>query len=143
MNQLQEKLKAIIEAGTKKESMLILFLCGILIFVILLPTNSTSYSNKKTETDQDYTETETVISYKEKRETELKTFLESVSGVGEVKVLIYFRDLDESVPTIEGIVVAAKGARDENIRLLIVKLVMALYGVDANKVEVTALVSAQ
>ena len=39
-------------------------------------------------------------------------------------------------PEIDGVVVAAKGAADEGIRLQIVKLVMALYGVEANKVEV-------
>jgi hypothetical protein len=120
---------------TKKESMLVLFLCGVLIFVILLPTeNNDSYSNEKTELEYD-----TSMSYKEMRESELKTFLESVAGVGDVNVLIYFGDIEESVPSIEGIVVAAKGARDENVRLLIVKLVMALYGVGANMVEVTAL----
>jgi hypothetical protein len=140
MKQIQEKLKAVIEMGTKKESMLILFLCGVLIFVILLPTdNNNSYSYKKSEAQTEYNDAETVITYKEKRETELKAFLESVSGVGEVKVLIYLGDLEENVPSIEGIVIAAKGARDENVRLLIMRLVMALYGVEANKVEVTAL----
>jgi hypothetical protein len=141
MKQIQEKFKAVIEMGTKKESMLVLFLCGVLIFVILLPTdnNNNSYLYKKTEETSKYTESETVSTYKEKRETELKSFLESVSGVGEVKVLIYLGDPQDDVPTIEGIVVAAKGARDENVRLLIMKLVMALYGLEANKVEVTAL----
>jgi hypothetical protein len=141
MKQIQEKFKAVIEMGTKKESMLVLFLCGVLIFVILLPTDNDndSYLYKKTEETSKYTESETVSTYKEKRETELKSFLESVSGVGEVKVLIYLGDPQDNVPTIEGIVVAAKGARDENVRLLIMKLVMALYGLEANKVEVTAL----
>jgi hypothetical protein len=141
MKQIQEKFKAVIEMGTKKESMLVLFLCGVLIFVILLPTDNDndSYLYKKTEETSKYTESETVSTYKEKRETELKSFLESVSGVGEVKVLIYLGDPQDDVPTIEGIVVAAKGARDENVRLLIMKLVMALYGLEANKVEVTAL----
>lgn len=39
-------------------------------------------------------------------------------------------------PAIDGVVISAKGAADENIRLQIVRLVMALYGVEANKVEV-------
>jgi hypothetical protein len=120
--------------------MLVLFLCGVLMFVILLPTdNNSSYLNTRTEAAEEYTDTETYVSYKDMRESELKAFLESVSGVGEVNVLIYLGDVEESVPSIEGILVAAKGARDENIRLLIVKLVMALYGVEANMVEVTAL----
>jgi hypothetical protein len=120
--------------------MLVMFLCGVLIFVILLPTdNNTSYSYKNEDSIQEYTESEVSVSYKEMRESELKSFLESVAGVGEVNVLIYLGNLEENTPVIEGIVVAAKGARDENVRLLIVKLVMALYGVEANKVEVTVL----
>lgn len=139
-NQVQWKLKSVIDICTKKESMLVLFLCGVLMFVILLPTdNNGSYLNAKTEAVEEYTDTETYVSYKDMRESELKAFLESVSGVGEVNVLIYLGEVEESVPSIEGILVAAKGARDENIRLLIVKLVMALYGVEANMVEVTAL----
>jgi hypothetical protein len=140
MEQIQGKLKLVIDKCTKKESMLVLFLCGVLIFVILLPTdNNSSYTKGKTETIEEYAETQTTISYKEKRETELKAFLESVSGVGKVNILIYLGDIKEEVPTIEGIVVAAEGARDENVRLLILRLVMALYGVEANKVEVTTL----
>ena len=39
-------------------------------------------------------------------------------------------------PSIDGVVISAKGAADENIRLQIVRLVRALYGVEANKIEV-------
>jgi hypothetical protein len=112
------------------------------MFVVFLPTSdSSSYSNSKKETgetsEMEYGTSYT--SYKETLETELKEFLESVSGVGEVRVLIYMGDEEENITKIDGIVVAAKGARDESVRLLIVRLVMALYGVEANKVEVTAL----
>ena len=39
-------------------------------------------------------------------------------------------------PQIDGVVNSAEGASNEAVRLQIVKLVMALYGVEANKVEV-------
>ena len=39
-------------------------------------------------------------------------------------------------PGIDGVVISAKGASDEAVKLQIVRLVMALYGVEANKVEV-------
>jgi stage III sporulation protein AG len=39
-------------------------------------------------------------------------------------------------PEIGGVVISAKGAANEAVRLQIVRLVMALYGVEANKVEV-------
>jgi len=39
-------------------------------------------------------------------------------------------------PTIDGVVISARGASNEAIKLQIVRLVMALYGVEANKIEV-------
>lgn len=42
-------------------------------------------------------------------------------------------------PSIDGVVVAAEGASDETVKLQIVRLVMALYGVEANKIEVLEL----
>lgn len=39
-------------------------------------------------------------------------------------------------PSIEGVVIAAEGAGNEKIRIQIVRTVMALYGVDANKIDV-------
>jgi hypothetical protein len=143
MEKITEKMRAVINAGTKKESMLVLFLCGILLFVIFLPTennskNSSSYQNNRNDAENEQALYDN-ISYKESLETELKQFLESVSGVGEARVLIYVGDEDEGAVGINGVVVAAKGASNENVRLNILKLVMALYGIDANMVEVTAL----
>lgn len=39
-------------------------------------------------------------------------------------------------PAIEGVVIAADGAGQENIRIKIIRMVMALYGVEANKIDV-------
>ncbi len=39
-------------------------------------------------------------------------------------------------PVIEGVVIAAEGAGREEIRIQIIRTVMALYGVDANKIDV-------
>ncbi len=197
MEKILERLKRLIKQGKgrpPKETMLILFLSGILIFVILLPTDksNTGYSKRSssnnTEKSSETAQTATVSDsekearlYKSELEEELEDFLESVSGVGEVKVLIYMKNSQEYVvekdnqtsdskneensqnskdestvytindngdevpfvtvtksPSIDGVVVAAQGASDESIRLQIVRLVMALYGIDANKVEVTS-----
>lgn len=179
-----------------KETMLIIFLSGILIFVIMLPTekSNSSYSKSKSSiarnsADTGYTGATEVVKggedgtpmnkYKEGLETELEDFLSHVAGVGEVDVLIYMKNSQEYIvekdspvsnstngdssemkkeestvytkntdgyevpfvsqtrsPEIDGVVVAATGASDERIRLQITRLVMALYGVDANKVEV-------
>lgn len=39
-------------------------------------------------------------------------------------------------PAIKGVVIAADGADKENIRIQIIRTVMALYGVEANKIDV-------
>lgn len=39
-------------------------------------------------------------------------------------------------PAIKGVVIAADGAGHENIRIQIIRTVMALYGVEANKIDV-------
>lgn len=177
-----------------KETMLILFLSGILIFVILLPTgnNGSSYTAKKslkksenassassTSAAGDKTTETSIDEYRNGLERELEEFLSSVAGVGEVKVLIYMKNSQEYIvekdipmsnsvngesselrkeeatvyttnesgnevpfvaqtkrPTIDGVIISAKGAADEAVKLQIVRLVMALYGVEANKIEV-------
>ena len=180
-----------------KETMLILFLSGILIFVILLPTEKKSGNgqNRKNQGDESQVTENTMNlqqasvkdtgnttdEYKQRLEEELEDFLTGVSGVGEADVLIYMKDSPEYIvekdnpmssstkgdssetskdeatvytvnengdevpfisqtrsPEIDGVLVAAKGASDETVRLQIVRLVMALYGIDANKVEVVA-----
>lgn len=173
-----------------KEMMLILFLSGILIFVILLPVdksnsinnnkNSSSYqkriedSGSQTGADEKKVKIAEEISlqeYKEMLETELEEFLSRVSGVGEVKALIYVKasweyqvekdaenraevQNEETVytvneygqevpfvksyicPQIDGVAIMAKGAENEEVRVRLVHLIMALYGLEANKVEV-------
>lgn len=169
-----------------KETMLILFLSGILIFVILLPVdknsrkNSNSYRNyNETSTPQTDTSEQNIRiaeemslqEYKRMMETELEGFLSQVSDVGEVKVLIYMKasweyrvekdgenraevQNEETVyttneygqevpfvksyicPQIDGVAVMAKGAANEEVRVKLVHLIMALYGLEANKVEV-------
>lgn len=174
------------EQGPNKETMLILFLSGILIFVILLPVdkntkkNNNSYQNyNETSMSQPDTSEQNVRiaedmslqEYKRMMEDELEGFLSEVSDVGEVKVLIYMKasweyqvekdgenraevQNEETVyttneygqevpfvksyicPQIDGVAVMAKGAANEEVRVKLVHLIMALYGLEANKVEV-------
>ncbi len=167
-----------------KEMMLILFLSGILIFVILLPVdknnNNSSYKKRSepVSPQSGNEEKKTAVSgemslreYQEMMETELEEFLSGVSGVGEVKVLLYMKasweyqvekdgenraetQNEETVytineygqevpfvkrylcPQIDGVAVTAKGAENEEVRVRLVHLIMALYGLEANKVEV-------
>ncbi len=194
MKKLMDKWKSYIQdlkSGEKKfskDSMLILFFSGLLIYVILLPVNdNNSYKMRKTdETVPDKREYEQEVfqeDYQTKLEQELAEFLSGVEGVGKVEVLIYLNTTEEYVvekdvpayqvttqdangqsneenkeedtvytvngngeqvpfisqtrhPSIEGVVIAAEGAGQENIRIQIIRTVMALYGVEANKIDV-------
>lgn len=191
-----------IKRGDKKVSkdiMLILFLSGILIYVILLPTDNTSsyLMKKKEDTSKRQIVTQNAkdnpsdtTSYKRQLEQQLEDFLSNISGVGNVKVLLYLdtsekynvekdkvtkKSVSDSKknsdnegtdkisqdeysettvytvnstgdkipfvvqtdkPKVEGVIIAAQGAKDEKIRIQLIKSVMALFGVEANKVEV-------
>lgn len=177
------------EKKLSKDGMLILFFSGVLIYVILLPTNNnSSYKTKATEKSEIENvevvkEELTEEDYQTKLEQELSEFLSTVEGIGKVDVLIYLgssreyivekdiptylvtskepdsqsseekkeedtvytvNDAGEQVPfvaktkhpVIEGVVIAAEGAAKEEIRIKIIRTVMALYGVDANKIDV-------
>ena len=194
-----EKVKKYLEElkkGNKKiskDAMLILFLSGILLYVIALPTNNNgSYfktRQQSTDSTADTQETQnkqTEQEYCKELEEKLEDFLSNVQGVGKVKVLIYMNvsktyvvekdspvyetsknsgdetstenkkeettvyttnDYGEQVPfvsqtqmpEIEGIVIAAQGASNETVRIQLMRMAMALYGVEANKVEVMIL----
>lgn len=197
---IRDRIRMMISGGNggkgrpTKETMLIIFLSGILIFIILLPTgnNGSSYVSKKNQKKTESTETVSSVQtgenvrsdtfldeYRRGLERELEEFLSSVAGVGEVKVLIYMKNSQEYIvekdipmsnsvngenselrkeettvfttdesgnevpfitqtrrPAVDGVVISAQGASNEAVKLQIVRLVMALYGVEANKVEV-------
>jgi len=171
-----------------KEMMLILFLSGILILVILLPTESSSKNNGSyqkqgrsivSESDEmtqntqtaSLTEMASLLNYKKTLETELEEFLSQIEGVDEVRALIYLNASwkyevekdktsdaeargEETVytvdayghevpfvknslcPRIEGVAVVVQGNIGDETRVGLVRLIMALYGLEANKVEV-------
>lgn len=175
-----------------KNNMLILFLCGILLYIIFLPTNNNdSYEMKSTDIGVASSVEKEEISYQDKLEAELEEFLEMVDGVGKVEVLIYLdtsaeyivekdkpitdslseenttdgiksqqkeTEIDEVTvytvnsngdevpfvsqtkqPDIAGIVIAAQGADNQTVKLKIIKMTMALYGLEANKIDVLSM----
>lgn len=180
-----------------RDGMLIIFLGGILLYVVCLPVNNNSSYFMKKQTEKvteeaartDITQQDE-IQYRRKLEEELEAFLTKVEGVGQVEVLIYVETSPEYIvekdtpvyetysngeadssgesrkeettvyttssygeqvpfvsqtrnPQIEGIVIAAEGAANESIRIQLVRTAMALYGIEANKVEVLTLQQSQ
>lgn len=137
---IQEILRG--ERKINKENMLVILLSGVLLFVIMLPTqNSSSFFIEEQEKETQVFS----LSEQEEMENRLSAFLSQIDGVGNVKVLMHI--VDESVAStygygsnsqnkIAGVIVAAEGAVNETIRLEIVKMVMALYDLKADEVEV-------
>ena len=203
MNRIWKSMRQYLEGvkrGDRKlsrDGMLIVFLGGILLYVICLPVNNNnSYFNKK-QTQNTAEQIENTsnsemdeIQYRRKLEEELETFLAKVEGVGQVEVLIYMETSPEYIvekdtpvyetsrdgesesssetrkeettvyttsnygeqvpfvsqtrkPQIEGMVIAAEGAANESVRIQLVRSAMALYGIEANKVEVLTLQQTQ
>lgn len=135
-----------------KENMLVLLLSGILIYVILLPVeddkndrswNKSAVTDRQASADSGMSQNSNQNT-KKALEKELADFLTGVAGVGRVEVLLYCKENKtddifsegEMTTEIEGVIISAEGASNEQVRLQIMKMVMALYGLEANKVEV-------
>lgn len=187
------------EKKLPKESMLILFLCGILLYVISLPIEDTTKQGEQNiqgvQTQQVLPEqekqTDLQVEYQQRIQEQLEEFLTQIEGVGRVKVLVYMKASQEYIvekdipvevsvsegvstdgeqevvkeenrseqtiytvdasgaevpfiaqtknPEITGVVIAAEGAAQSHIKAQLVRLTMALYGLEANKVDVFVL----
>ena len=108
----------------------------LLLFVIFMPTKQSSRS-LTTITGQ---ENESQQTDKEKKQQELADFLSQIEGVGQCSVLICMEQTKDSMfheeEKITGVLVAASGAGNGAVKAMIVESVMALYGLEANKVQV-------
>ncbi|MCD8365964.1 MAG: stage III sporulation protein AG [Clostridiales bacterium] len=82
----------------KKDQWLILFLAGILLLVIAIPTNcGGSTDEEETAEASDLSADRVYDEYEEELEAQLEDVLSKMEGVGAVKVMITFRDSGEAV----------------------------------------------
>ena len=109
--------------GNKKKQWLILLLVGILLVVIAIPTKSET-EEKGIGDSKKWSATET--------EQRLENILSQMQGIGEVHVMITYRD--ENV--VEGVVVVAEGGEQGVIVQKITEVVRALFDVDSHKIKV-------
>lgn len=114
----------------KKKQWFIVLLIGLLLVVIALPTNDNSDSKQKTE-NQDTYEYEVYENLADE-ERHLEYVLSHVQNVGDVHVMITYKDNSG----VRGIVVVAQGAGDENVVRNIVEVTQALFDVDSHKIKV-------
>ena len=109
--------------GNKKNQWLILLLIGILLVVIAIPTKSET-EEKSVGASKEWSTSET--------EQRLENILSQMQGIGEVHVMITYRQENE----VEGVVVVAEGGEQGVIVQKITEVVRALFDVDSHKIKV-------
>lgn len=109
--------------GNKKNQWLILLLVGILLVVIAIPTKSGS-EEKGIVDSKNWSTSET--------EQRLENILSQMQGIGEVHVMITYKQENE----VEGVVVVAEGGEQGVTVQKITEVVRALFDVDSHKIKV-------
>ena len=109
--------------GNKKNQWLILLLVGILLVVIAIPTKSGT-EEKGVVDSKNCSTSET--------EQRLENILSQMQGIGEVHVMITYKQENE----VEGVVVVAEGGEQGVIVQKITEVVRALFDVDSHKIKV-------
>lgn len=91
---MKDKMKKI-----KKEQWVVVFLAGVLILVILIPTGSNKEQTTQTEETSKETETDTLSDSEYINQLEKKTeaFIEKMDGVGTAEVMITVKDNGNAV----------------------------------------------
>lgn len=109
--------------GNKKNQWLILLLVGILLVVIAIPTKSET-EEKSVVDSKNWSTSET--------EQRLENILSQMQGIGEVHVMITYKQENE----VEGVVVVAEGGEQGVTVQKITEVVRALFDVDSHKIKV-------
>jgi len=121
-------LDKILEKGFKKENLILLLGIGVLLFLIAVPTKRENTVTQQPENIVDSKKTE------ERIQEKLETYLQCMEGVGSVRVYISLQE-----EQVYGVLVLAQGAGTAGINEKVTRIVMALFGLDANHVQVEKL----
>ena len=123
--------------GMGKQQWILLLLLGLLLTVAAMPVSRRT--NETTTVQKNILDNESQVE-KSQVEQKLADLLESVEGVGKVKVMVMTggnKSLYLSEETeITGVLIAAEGAGDPVTVQNIQQAVMALFQVDAHKIKI-------
>lgn len=138
----------------KKDKLILIFLVGILLVIIKLPTKSSSKSNTNEYNIQNSAAKNAVSDYESLTELRLEEILSKVTGVGKTNVAVIIKDSGKTVlnvedgdntskkiekedkPEIQGVLIVAEGAGNVEIVSEITDAVSALLGIPVNKIKV-------
>ena len=124
----------------KKEVLAIIFLSGVLLLVIAMPTgkktsNAASFSEEEGEWDD----------YERRLGKELSGILQQMEGVGEVEVMLTLTREEEKqdffytkneVPGVQGVLVVAQGGENPMVKQKILEAVKALFQIESHKISI-------
>ena len=126
-----------LRGGMGKQQWILLLLLGLLLTVAAMPVSRRT--NETTTVQKNILDNESQVE-KSQVEQKLADLLESVEGVGKVKVMVMTggnKSLYLSEETeITGVLIAAEGAGDPVTVQNIQQAVMALFQVDAHKIRI-------
>lgn len=112
----QQNIWKVFPVKWNKNHLLILLLIGVLLLVIAIPTESKEKTNRS-------------VSGEEAR---LASLLEQVEGVGEVTVMMTWKEDEE----VEGVAIVTESGEDAVAVRKITEIVQALFPVDSHKIKV-------
>lgn len=138
----------------KKDKLILIFLVGILLVIIKLPTKSSSKNNTNEYNIQSSVTKSAGSNYGTLMELQLEEILSKVTGVGKTNVAVILKDSGKTVlnledsdntskkiekedkPEIQGVLIVAEGAGNVEIVSEITDAVSALLGIPVNKIKV-------
>lgn len=138
----------------KKDKLILIFLVGILLVIIKLPTKSSSKNNTNEYNIQSSVTKSAGSDYGTLMELQLEEILSKVTGVGKTNVAVILKDSGKTVlnledsdntskkiekedkPEIQGVLIVAEGAGNVEIVSEITDAVSALLGIPVNKIKV-------
>lgn len=125
------------------------FVAGIGFFILLLAMPIGEKTNTKSivKTDSLLSE-DSKESYRKQLENELSELLVAIPGVGQNKVMITFKEMEEAdlfmhqqSLAVEGVVIAAEGGDDSVVAKEILDIVVSLFSVEAHKIKIVKMKS--
>lgn len=134
-----------------KQQWLVLLLAGVLLAVIALPVKDSRTKDSGTDLDSSLSysggDSGSVFTQKEYMERQMEEILSQVEGVGQVRVMLSLSEDEsvsfygeESMPKVEGVLIAAKGAGNSVVERNIQQAVMALFPVEAHKIKIMKMI---
>lgn len=131
----------------KKTDWLLVAGIGFFILLLAVPVGEKNNTSSIVKTDSLLSEN-SKESDRKQLENELSELLIAIPGVGQNKVMITFKEMEEAdlfmhqqSLAVEGVVIAAEGGDDSVVAKEILDIVMSLFPIEAHKIKIVKMKS--